>query len=230
MPTRTASPGSGRRSTRRSWSSPSSSTSASLAIRAGSPVDRTVPVLLSWIGFAILSAGAFVGGDVVFGLGNMVNRHAWRGSGAKWIALEPDGGEEIPENQPVRAKLGINTLVLVRQGETVLALHDQCAHAGGPLSGRQDRGRDDPVPVARLALPPRRRPSAARSRPLRPADLRGPARRARLGGPPDPGLRRGERQAPSGLSTGCAGPRRRAAGPRPGWPGRCTAWRTGPCP
>jgi nitrite reductase/ring-hydroxylating ferredoxin subunit/uncharacterized membrane protein len=108
---------------------------ASLAIRAGTPVDRTVPVLLSWIGFAILSAGAFVGGDVVFALGNMVNRHAWRGSGVKWIALEPDGDGEIPEGQPVRAKLGINTLVLIRQGETILALHDQCAHAGGPLSG-----------------------------------------------------------------------------------------------
>jgi nitrite reductase/ring-hydroxylating ferredoxin subunit/uncharacterized membrane protein len=108
---------------------------ASLVIRAGTPVDRTVPVLLSWIGFAILSTGAFVGGDVVFVLGNMVNRHAWRGGGAKWIALEPDGGDEIPEGQPVRAKLGINTLVLVRQGETILALHDQCAHAGGPLSG-----------------------------------------------------------------------------------------------
>jgi nitrite reductase/ring-hydroxylating ferredoxin subunit/uncharacterized membrane protein len=107
----------------------------SLVIRAGTPVDRTVPVLLSWIGFAILSTGAFVGGDVVFVLGNMVNRHAWRGGGAKWIALEPDGGDEIPDGRPVRAKLGINTLVLIRQGETILALHDQCAHAGGPLSG-----------------------------------------------------------------------------------------------
>jgi uncharacterized membrane protein len=53
----------------------------SLALRAGAPADRTVPVILSWVGFVILSAGAFVGGDVVFALGNMVNRHAWRGSG-----------------------------------------------------------------------------------------------------------------------------------------------------
>ena len=88
----------------------------------------------SWIGFLILSAGAFVGGDVVFVFGNMVNRHAWRGSGAKWIALEPEGGDEIPEGKPVKAKLGINNLVLIRQGETILALHEQCAHAGGPLS------------------------------------------------------------------------------------------------
>ena len=108
---------------------------ASLAIRAGGPADRTAPVLLSWVGFAILAAGGLVGGEVVFALGNMVNRHAWRGGGAKWIALEPEGGDEIPEGRPVRARLGINTLVLVRQGETILALHDQCAHAGGPLSG-----------------------------------------------------------------------------------------------
>ncbi len=108
---------------------------ASLATRAGSPADRTLPIVLAWAGFAILAAGGFVGGEVVFALGNMVNRHAWRGAGAKWIALEPEGDGEIPEGRPVRAKLGINTLVLIRQGETVLALHDQCAHAGGPLSG-----------------------------------------------------------------------------------------------
>lgn len=106
----------------------------SLAIRAGGPHDRTVAVLLSWVGFAILAAGAFVGGDVVYVFGNMVNRHAWRGSGVKWVALELAGDGDIPEGTPTRAKLGINALVLIRQGETILALHDQCAHAGGPLS------------------------------------------------------------------------------------------------
>jgi nitrite reductase/ring-hydroxylating ferredoxin subunit len=40
----------------------------------------------------------------------------------------------IPEGRLVKAKLGINQLVLVRQGEQVLALHDTCAHAGGPLN------------------------------------------------------------------------------------------------
>ena len=67
----------------------------------------------------------------------MVSRHAFRGSGTKWIALEPaetDASGEIPEGRLIKAKLGINTLVLIRQGETILALHDQCAHAGGALS------------------------------------------------------------------------------------------------
>lgn len=37
----------------------------SAVIRAGDPVDRTVPVALSVVGFLIVTAGAFVGGDVV---------------------------------------------------------------------------------------------------------------------------------------------------------------------
>jgi nitrite reductase/ring-hydroxylating ferredoxin subunit/uncharacterized membrane protein len=92
---------------------------------------------VSVVSFLILSAGAYVGGDVAYALGNMVSRHAFRGAGAKWIALEPaelDPSGAIPEGRPIRAKLGINQLVLVRQGERILALHEVCAHAGGPLA------------------------------------------------------------------------------------------------
>lgn len=105
---------------------------ASLALRAGSPSDRTVPIALSIVAFLVLSAGAYVGGDIVYVLGNMVDRHAWRPAGAKWSPLEVG---DIPEGTPVKAKLGAQNLVLVRTGDTIHALHDQCAHAGGPLSG-----------------------------------------------------------------------------------------------
>jgi len=106
------------------------------------PVDASVPspaaaVAVSVLSFLVLSAGAYVGGDVVYALGNMVSRHAFRGAGVKWIRLEPaevDALGAIPQGRPVKAKLGINTLVLIREGERILALHDTCAHAGGPLS------------------------------------------------------------------------------------------------
>ena len=94
-------------------------------------------VIVSWIAFLVLAAGAYVGGDVVYVLGNMVSRHAFRGAGTKWLALEPaelDSAGQIPEGKPVKAKLGINQLVLVRQGDRILAVHDTCSHAGGPLS------------------------------------------------------------------------------------------------
>ncbi len=106
----------------------------SLVIRAGNPVDRTVPFVLLIVGYLVISVGAAVGGDLVYLIGTQVNRHAWRGAGAKWIALDLGGLPDIPEGGPTKATAGINTLILVRTGATILALHEQCAHAGGPLA------------------------------------------------------------------------------------------------
>lgn len=104
----------------------------SLVMRLGNPFDRTLPIALSIVGFLLVSAGAYVGGEVVYTLGNMVNRHAWRFQGTpKWQPLDVT---DIPEGVPTKAKAGAQSLVLVRQGETVHALHEVCAHAGGPLA------------------------------------------------------------------------------------------------
>jgi nitrite reductase/ring-hydroxylating ferredoxin subunit len=108
----------------------------SAVLRAGAPADRTVPIALSILGFLIVTAGAFVGGDVVYVLGNMVSRHAFRGAGTKWVRL--DTGEvtdltALPDAAPTKMRAGINDLVVVRIGDTVHALHAVCAHAGGPL-------------------------------------------------------------------------------------------------
>jgi len=109
----------------------------SLALRAGGGTDRTIPIGLSILGFLIVSAGAYVGGDVVYIFGNMVSRHAFRGAGTRWVKL--DLGEVtdlamLPEATPTKARAGVNDLVLVRVGETVHAVHAVCAHAGGPLA------------------------------------------------------------------------------------------------
>jgi nitrite reductase/ring-hydroxylating ferredoxin subunit/uncharacterized membrane protein len=101
-----------------------------LGVAAGD--SRALPITLDVVGYLLITAGAYVGGEVAYTLGNMVNRHGWRFFGAaKWQALDVT---EIPEGKPVRAKAGTQVLVLVRSGETIHALHDQCAHAGGPLS------------------------------------------------------------------------------------------------
>ena len=109
----------------------------SLALRATGGTDRTIAIALSFIGFLIVTAGAFVGGDVVYLFGNMVSRHAFRGSGTKWVKLDTGAVTDlatIPEATPTKMKAGINDLVLVRAGDTVNALHAVCAHAGGPLA------------------------------------------------------------------------------------------------
>jgi uncharacterized membrane protein len=74
---------------------------ASLVLRAGGASDRTMPVVLSFVAYLVLAGGAFVGGDIVYALGNMVDRHAWRPAGAKWQPLEVG---EIPEGSRSRRR------------------------------------------------------------------------------------------------------------------------------
>ena len=104
----------------------------SLAMRfgyaPGTPFQSTVT---GGVGYLFIVIGAYIGGDLVFALGNMVDRHAWRPGGTKWAALDVT---EVPELQLTKAKAGVQTLVLVRTGEKISALHDTCAHAGCSLS------------------------------------------------------------------------------------------------
>ena len=106
----------------------------SLVLRAGGPADRTIPIVLVVVGYLVMSLAAAIGGDLVYLIGTHVNRHAWRGVGAKWLPLELGELPDIPEGGPTKAKAGSNTLVLVRAGERIEALHETCAHAGGPLA------------------------------------------------------------------------------------------------
>jgi nitrite reductase/ring-hydroxylating ferredoxin subunit/uncharacterized membrane protein len=108
----------------------------SLATRAGDPAVRTIPVVLSIVGFLVITTGAFIGGDVVYVLGNMVNRHAFRGAGTKWIKLDTGDIADLAalsEATPTKMKAGINDLAVVRIGDTIHVMHAVCAHAGGPL-------------------------------------------------------------------------------------------------
>ncbi len=104
---------------------------ASLWLRLESlTLDRTAPIWLSVAGYLVLAVGAYVGGEVVYGMGNMVNRHAFRSFGKKWQPLDVDA----EEGKPVKAKAGAQTLVVVKRGDRLYALHDVCAHAACSLS------------------------------------------------------------------------------------------------
>jgi nitrite reductase/ring-hydroxylating ferredoxin subunit/uncharacterized membrane protein len=106
----------------------------SLVIRSGNPPDRLVAIVLAISGYLLLALAAAIGGDLVYLIGTHVNRHAWRGAGTKWIALDLGGLPDIPQGGPTKLKAGINELAVIREGDRILALHAQCAHAGGPLA------------------------------------------------------------------------------------------------
>ena len=106
----------------------------SLLIRNGNPPDRMIPIVLAVVGYLLVSLGAMIGGDLVYLIGTHINRHAWRGAGAKWIKLDLGDLPEIPEGGPTKLRAGINELAVIRNGDRILAVHAQCAHAGGPLA------------------------------------------------------------------------------------------------
>ena len=89
-----------------------------LARRSG-PATRRIgrsPFVLVVVGYLVLSAGAFVGGDLVYLIGTQVNRHAWRGAGAKWVALDLGDLPDIPEGGPTKAEgRASTTLVVIRE-------------------------------------------------------------------------------------------------------------------
>jgi nitrite reductase/ring-hydroxylating ferredoxin subunit/uncharacterized membrane protein len=104
---------------------------AALIPRLGASVVPPVGLALSVVAYAVLIAAAYVGGDVVYALGNMVSRHAWRPAASKWAALRIDG--ELKEGALSTGTLGAEKLLLLKEGNTIRALHDTCAHAGAPL-------------------------------------------------------------------------------------------------
>lgn len=103
----------------------------SLVIRFGEPADRTPAVLTGLAGAILLTVGAYVGGEVVYALGNMIDRHAWRRGAGEWVSLDLSG---VGEAVPARVMAGEHPLLVVRHGETVYAMDETCAHAGAPLS------------------------------------------------------------------------------------------------
>ena len=102
----------------------------SFVMRLGA-IPSPAEVWLSVIGFLIVITSAYVGGELVYNLGTQVDRHAWRGGGTKWTALDVT---DVPADKPMKAKAGAQTLVVVRRGKGLDALHDVCAHQGCSLS------------------------------------------------------------------------------------------------
>jgi nitrite reductase/ring-hydroxylating ferredoxin subunit/uncharacterized membrane protein len=89
-------------------------------------------IAVSWIGYVLLLAAAYLGGEMVFGIGTGVNHHAWEPPVTEWTpALRLS---ELPEGTLVKADVRGTPVLLHRRGTVVCAIGNTCAHAGGPLN------------------------------------------------------------------------------------------------
>jgi len=110
----------------------------SLLQRTGGGHDGALWVLL--VSYLIVSVGGYIGGHLVFKYGYMVNHNAFS-RGKRAAEFTPIiAVAEVPEGTPTKVTYGSTAVMLVRRGDTVHALKDTCAHAGGPLSQGELKG------------------------------------------------------------------------------------------
>ena len=90
-----------------------------------------VITILSWL---VMTAAAYLGGEMVFGYGTQVNRQAWSETTEEWQRLDvAANGLEDRKLVVGKTKEGVDVLVTKLDGE-IYAIANVCTHAGGPLN------------------------------------------------------------------------------------------------
>lgn len=109
----------------------------SLLLRLGGA--RKTGARLGYLGYGLLAAGAYVGGDEVFDIGYGVNHTAFDHLPDKFVTVMKE--TDLPADTPTKAEAGGVPVLLVKRDEHIYALHDTCVHAGCSLSGGKLDGR-----------------------------------------------------------------------------------------
>jgi nitrite reductase/ring-hydroxylating ferredoxin subunit/uncharacterized membrane protein len=99
-----------------------------LARKAG---RRFFGKLLALTGYGTVSVGAFLGGHLSFRSGVGVDHTAFVEAPEDWTAVADEAG--LREAEPVLIESAGVEILLVREGGSLYALLDRCAHQGGPL-------------------------------------------------------------------------------------------------
>ena len=102
---------------------------ASLAARRRGA--HTTGVLFGLGGAAAMTAGGWMGGDLVFARGVGVNETLFDEDPDDWTPVLD--ASMLVDDRPTHARAGARDLMIVRRNGTLHALVDRCAHRGGPL-------------------------------------------------------------------------------------------------
>ncbi len=87
--------------------------------------------VVALVGYLLVSFGAFLGGSLVFRMGVMIDRNAYR-SGPKDFTPALALGD-LPENQLKRVEVKGEPILLLRRGDKIYAIGAVCSHYGAPL-------------------------------------------------------------------------------------------------
>ena len=104
--------------------------------------ERDNAIYVGIVGWAIMTAAAFLGGEQVFGYGTQVNRQAYAETKSKWEKLDV-AANGLEDRKPVvgKTKEGVDVFVAKLDGQ-IYAIANVCTHAGGPLNEGTWVGKD----------------------------------------------------------------------------------------
>jgi len=86
---------------------------------------------LSWVGYSLVGASAYLGGALVYDQKIGVDHADREGLAEEWTSVL--ALDKLEDNKPTKADAAGTPIVLVKKGEKIFALANACSHLGGPL-------------------------------------------------------------------------------------------------
>jgi nitrite reductase/ring-hydroxylating ferredoxin subunit/uncharacterized membrane protein len=102
-----------------------------LSWRARRKDNQQGSLLLALLGTTVATAGAWLGGELVYRLGVGVNHNPSNGGPEKWSDVASN--TDLKENIPLRVEVDDEPILLYRHNGQIYAMGAVCTHAGGPL-------------------------------------------------------------------------------------------------
>lgn len=87
--------------------------------------------IVALVAYGVISAGAYLGGTLVYRMGVMINRNAYRHGPQSFVNVM--AASDLPENKFTRVDVKGEPVLLWRSGDKVSAVGAVCAHYGAPL-------------------------------------------------------------------------------------------------
>lgn len=96
--------------------------------------NRGLGRCLGFLGFGLVLASAYIGGELSYEQKIGVNHAPEPDNDLPESYVEAIAASELEEDKPMKATVNGTPIFLLKQGTTIHALANQCAHLGGPLS------------------------------------------------------------------------------------------------
>jgi nitrite reductase/ring-hydroxylating ferredoxin subunit/uncharacterized membrane protein len=86
---------------------------------------------IALVGYVLVSGGAYLGGGMVFHMGVMINRNAYRNGPSEFKPAMAE--KDLVEGKPQRVEVDGQPILLLRAKSVIYAVGAVCSHYGAPL-------------------------------------------------------------------------------------------------